>query len=106
MNLRLNDIKLKLGNTKKSMEEIKKSKETKLQTLKEELNQKIEIVNAFRQELQALLDLLERKTIQEFKREFTRIEASITKDINEVEILITSLNEVESQLKKSEGNMA
>jgi hypothetical protein len=77
-------VKLKLSTTKKNMEEIKKIMKAKLQKLEGEISQKIESVKGFRQELQALLDFIEKETIEELKREFIRIEASLAKDINEL----------------------
>jgi hypothetical protein len=100
----LTTMKQKIHQTKKNMQEIKIAKDKKMTELKEAFDKEVKSVKDFRKELQTLLDNMEEKTIRELKQQFDDIRAHHQGEINTISSLIDAMNEVSSQLKKSEGN--
>lgn len=100
--------KQKLGNAKKTLEDIKSAREMIIQRLKTELHAEIKNVKAFRQELQALLETMEQATIQELQKDFNRIITSLAVyiDITNVETQLSCFDDAAHQLQKAEGNKA
>lgn len=102
----LRDVEKKIKELQNVMKAIKEAKEAKGQELRNFLHITIDTVKAFKQELQTLLDNIEQETITEITKEVCALEANLEAEIKEAEKVIDSLNELHSQLKKSEGNKA
>ncbi|XP_045163857.2 uncharacterized protein LOC123528190 [Mercenaria mercenaria] len=93
-----------LHNIQKGMEDIKKSKETRMEEYIKCRKEVIDSVKKFRKEMEAALEKLETDLVKKVETECDKTEAVLQTEIIEVRKCIDELKQTASQLMKSVGN--
>ncbi|XP_045196934.2 uncharacterized protein LOC123551800 [Mercenaria mercenaria] len=102
----LRETKTKVNAMKKTMEDIKKSKEQLLQELKIHKNKAVDSIRNFRKEMEAMLEKLEKDSIQEAEAQYEKTESILHKQIKEAEEFNVDLVQYYKKLERSAGNKA
>ncbi|XP_053394936.1 E3 ubiquitin-protein ligase TRIM33-like [Mercenaria mercenaria] len=102
----VDELNLTLKEKKSEVEKVKTSREVLLEELNESKTNAVNAIKAFREDMEKILQNLEKESIKEVEKEFQTMETMLLEEIQISENQMKNLSKAADDMKQSDGNIA